>query len=427
MQGDVTRECDERTLAPRTRAGSVALSGLFAVWLSVLGTSVAVGQSGHHHQKAERTSCRTATLACASTATPAFGPDGSLWLAFAAGERVLVARSADLGRTFTPATAVTRESQQLDWGPDARPKIVIHKDDRISVAYAVFKDKAFNGQVYYAYSTDEGRSFAPPRPITSDPESQRFETLALDPDGRLFAAWLDKRNRAPARSKGEKYTGAALAFAWIDGDRNILGEARLAQDNTCECCRLGVAFAGAGKPVLLFRNVFDGMVRDHAVVTFSDAATPGPVMRVSEDDWKTDACPHHGPSLAVSPRGTYHAAWFTGGRVRQGLFYARSEDGGRSFSDPMPVGDAERQAARPSVLAGPRAAWLAWKEFDGESTVLMVMSSRDDGRSWTPAREIARSNGETDHPLLTSNGERAFVSWLTRLDGYRLLPLEEAP
>ena len=56
----------------------------------------------------------------------------------------------------------------------------------------------------------------------------------------------------------------------------------------------------------------------------------------------------------------------------------------------------------------------------------MVMTSRDDGGSWTPAREIARTDGDSDHPLLVTNGERAFVSWLTRKEGYRLLPLDGA-
>ena len=43
------------------------------------------------------------------------------------------------------------------------------------VAFAVFKDKAFNGQVFYSHSSDGGRSFAAPVPITANPESQRFE------------------------------------------------------------------------------------------------------------------------------------------------------------------------------------------------------------------------------------------------------------
>ncbi len=79
-------------------------------------------------------------------------------------------------------------------------------------------------------------------------------------------------------------------------------------DNTCECCRLGLAFAGPGRPVVVFRNIFEGGVRDHAVMTFTDPATPGEVRRVSNDDWQISACPHHGPSLSISPAGTYHVS-----------------------------------------------------------------------------------------------------------------------
>ena len=92
--------------------------------------------------------------------------------------------------------------------------IAVDRQGRIAVAFDIFKDKEFNGQVLFTRSEDGGRSFARPRPITADAESQRFQAVAFDPDGALFAAWLDKRNRAPARARGEKYSGAALAFAW---------------------------------------------------------------------------------------------------------------------------------------------------------------------------------------------------------------------
>jgi hypothetical protein len=59
-----------------------------------------------------------------------------------------------------------------------------------------------------------GLTFASLRPITGDPETRRFEAIAFDPEGALFAAWLDKRKRALARAKGDAYTGASLAFAW---------------------------------------------------------------------------------------------------------------------------------------------------------------------------------------------------------------------
>ena len=96
-------------------------------------------------------------------------------------------------------------------------------------------------------SSDGGQSFAELRPITSNNESQRFAALGLDADGSVFAAWIDKRNRVPAKQEGRKYEGAGLFFASSKDGGAVYAEARLA-DNTCECCRLGLAFAGPAVP-----------------------------------------------------------------------------------------------------------------------------------------------------------------------------------
>lgn len=230
-----------------------------------------------------------------------------------------------------------------------------------------------------------------------------------------------------SRAKDEPYTGASLAFAWSGDEGVTFSDARIAKDRTCECCRLGLAFAGAGRPVVLFRNIFGETTRDHAITTFADPATPGPIYRVSTDDWSIDVCPHHGPSLALGADGSYHVTWFTEGRVRQGLFYARSTDGGRTFSEPMPIGRSERNPSRPYVLVHGDTLWMVWKEFDGEQTTVEMMTSHDGGRSWSAPRTVAQTTDTSDHPLLVSNGARVFLSWMSCADGYRTLPLEDAP
>jgi BNR/Asp-box repeat len=350
-----------------------------------------------------------------------------LWLAWAAGGKVSVAQSLDLGRTFTPPVAVNQESLELDWGPDARPKIAIGRDGRAFVAFAIFKDKAFNGQVFYSRSLDAGRSFAPLQPVTANTESQSFEAIALGADGALFAAWLDKRDRVPAKARNETYVGAALTFTWSKDHGATVSDTRIAQDHTCECCRLGIAFAGPGRPAIVFRNVFGGTVRDHAVMTFADPWTPGPVYRVSVDDWKTDACPHHGPSLAISADGTYHVTWFSNGFARKGTFYVRSADGGRTFSEPMPIGRADRNPSHPYLMAAQDALWLVWKEFDGERTTVPAMISHDNGRTWSTPKVVAEASDASDHPLLVTDGRRVFLSWQAQREGYRLAPLEDVP
>lgn len=400
-------------------------TGLLGIAALALLPGVALGQM--HGQHTSEAACEEPTLRCATKVTPAFDPDGTLWLAWMAGGQVSVASSQDAGRSFSTPTQVTTKRLNLDEGPDARPKIVVDRKGGIALAFSIFRDEAFNGQVLYTRSVDGGNSFAEPKPITANNESQRFEALAVDADGAVFAAWLDKRNRVPAKDAGRKYGGAGLFFASSRDGGVTYSEASLAQDNTCECCRLGLAFAAPGRPVMIFRNIFEGGVRDHAVVTFTDLSTPGEVHRVSNDDWQINACPHHGPSLAVAPNGTYHVAWYTNGKARKGLFYAHSRDEGRTFSAPMALGRTDRGPTRPFVLAGPAGTVVVWKEFDGEKTSVQMMMSHDDGETWSPPRAISSTTDTSDHPLLVSNGRQIYLSWMTKADGYRLTAIEGQP
>jgi len=359
----------------------------------------------------------------AFTATPAFGPDGTLWLARGEADRVEIVKSSDLGKTFSAPVSVTAQPLNMDWGPDSRPQIAVLPDGALVVTYAIFKDKKFNGRVYATRSSDGGTTFAAPTPITPDDTSQRFQATAIDSNGKIFAAWLDKRHAAPALAAGKPYPGAALAFAWSDNG-STFGDTRIAFDNTCECCRLAIAFAGPGRPAVLFRNVFDGTTRDHAVVTFKDPTTPGPLRRVSVDDWKIDACPHHGPSLAIAPDGSYHAAWFTDGAARRGLFYARADNADAPFSEPRALSSPDRQPARPYLLSDGKFLHLVWKEFDGTKSSVKGQVSADSGRTWSEARTVADTDDASDHPLLIAHNGHAYLSWLTKTEGYRLIPLE---
>ncbi len=372
-------------------------------------------------------SCQEPTLACARAASPFFDREGALWLAWSGGGAISVARSTDLGVTFGARTEIARHPGTLDTGPDARPQIVGDDRGNLVVAYAFFRDKQWNAQVNVATSHDNGHTFAPARPVSADPSSQRFPSLSVNADGRIFLAWIDKRLVAAASTSGQKKAGGSIATAWsMDGGSTFSGE-RIAYDDSCECCRIAVALDGRGLPVLVFRAIFPGSVRDHAVLEF--AAPDGAVAthRVANDGWKTDACPHHGPALAISGPGTYHAAWFTQGQARQGTFYARSRDRGVHFTAPRPVGNPKAQPGRAALLARGEHVWLAWKEFDGRRASVMIQDSTDDGLTWSAPGKVAEVTGYSDHPLLVAQAGKVYLSWLTTANGYRLIEVGRTP
>lgn len=394
---------------------------------SLLAAAIAVGSAAQgampSHNAAPGSHCDDAGFACAVEATPAFARDGTLWLAWSSASRVYAARSKDQGGSFTNPVEITRGPAKIDHSADARPQIVVDPAGRVTVGYQVMTDVQFQGEILHAQSADGGRVFSAPRQLSANPAGKRFLSLAPDPGGNIFAAWVDKRDLAAAQAAGRTYAGAAVFGAWSRDGGATFGTPVTIGEHTCECCRVAVDFAGAGRPVVLWRHLF-GKARDHAVATFSAPDVAGPARRVSDDDWEIDACPHHGPSLAVADNGDYHVAWFTASDRRKGLFYARSTDAGASFSAPMPIGASGRQPSRPRLLSHGNELWLAWREYDGTATEVVAMHSVNDGRDWSPPRVVARSASTADHPLLVSDGRTVFVSWLTRAEGYRLLPLK---
>src|SRR5262245_48653095 len=154
------------------------LTTLIAAAAFLVGQGCALAQMQHQH--GSEAACDEPNLECASKVTPVFASDGTLWLAWMAGGRISVASSRDAGKSFSTPVAATPGALNLDWGPDARPKIAIDRKGGIALAFSIFRDKAFNGQVLTTRSDDGGRSFAAARPITGNNESQRFEAIGFD-------------------------------------------------------------------------------------------------------------------------------------------------------------------------------------------------------------------------------------------------------
>jgi hypothetical protein len=367
-------------------------------------------------------SCVSTGLECANAATPFLDADGSLFLAWTAGGVVSVAKSLDLGKSFAPAVVVAEYGKSLDAGGDARPQVVADKSGNVFIAYAFFKDSNWNAQVNIVRSVDGGKTFGQPQSIVSDASSQRFPSLAITPGGSLFLSWIDKRLVAAAKNNGEKRLGGSIAYAFSNDFGKTFQPEKIANENSCECCRIGAAADPKGGVAIIYRAIFSGGVRDHAVQRISELNL-GKIHRVSHDEWKTDACPHHGPSIAISQSGKIHTAWFTQGKVRQGVFYASSNNDGLNFSSPMRLGGADDNISRPYLLAIGKSVWLVWKTFDGEKNSIYLRSSNDEGVTWTSPQVVVSAGGYSDHPLLVRQNDEVFLSWLTRNDGYQLIPL----
>ncbi|MFO1103217.1 MAG: sialidase family protein [Methylocystis sp.] len=374
---------------------------------------------GHHPAPA----CAEAKVDCAMTAVPAFARDGRLWVAFSVGKTVYAAASSDNGKSFSPPTAIaTVGDGVIDAHGDARPKITALNDGALLATYTTRPDKQMIGTIFTARSTDGGKTFSTPQPLLTE-GGQRFDSIVVNRKGRIYAGWLDKTHALKAKAEGKEFAGSGVAFAYSDDGGKTFNGKSILIDHACECCRMSGALDKDGTPVFAWRQVLDGNIRDHVVAKLSADATQATATRVADDDWSINSCPHHGPSIAIDASGAWHVVWFTKGKNRQGLFYARSVDDGKSFSQPEKFGEDARAPGHPTLIAAKDRLYRVWKEFDGTTTTIAMQLSRDNGKSWSAPRMVAQTADASDHPELIAHKGAAYLSWLTHKEGYRLLPL----
>ena len=349
-----------------------------------------------------------------------FDRRGWLWLAKVDNGYLYVSHSEDKGKTFSSAVKVNSVPEKVAADGENRPKIMATKDDHVYVAYTSSLEKPFSGHIRFSRSTNGGKTFSEPVTVNDNREviSHRFEAMAINNRGQIFLAWLDKRDQSAAQKKGQAYAGAAVYYTVSDDGGASFGPNRKVADNSCECCRVAMAIGNDDVPVIFWRHVYGKNVRDHALAKLDGKSQPA---RVSHDNWEVDACPHHGPAISIGGDGTYHLVWFDNAPQRHGLFYARSSDGGKSFSEPLSFGNYDNQAAHPYVLSQGSKVFIVWKEFDGEKSLVYLMHSADGGAAWSKASPIASTVDNSDHPLLIGDGSQVYLSWNTLKEGFRLI------
>lgn len=351
-----------------------------------------------------------------------FAPDGTLLAVAKQGEHVMVYRSSDEGRSWSPPAVVNAQPEAISADGENRPKIAFAADGGLLVSWTHPFPKPNTGSIRFARATD-GQTFSPVQTVHRDSAeiTHRFESLLVMPDNRVILAWIDKRDLEAAKSGKKAYRGAAIyAAVSTDGGRSFQPEYKLA-DHSCECCRVTSAIDADGAPLFMWRHVFEPNERDHALARLKPDGTVESVQRATFDRWKVDGCPHHGPSLVVDERGVRHAVWFNqkdgAGRVFYGRLAAGSDiavEGQRQIGGP--------RAAHADMAVAPGKLAIAWKEFDGERTQLRGLISADGGDNFSEIA-LAATDGASDQARVIRRQDQLFVFWRTEKEGFRLFPL----
>ena len=339
------------------------------------------------------------------------------------GVRVYATSSTDGGATWGEPVRVSTEDDVAM--PHAGPAhIEVGPDGTIYVLYQItltdqsWIDAGFTfgfTSLHLAISEDGGETFLPSAevyatsgPDQADPDllrSKNFESMTVSGDGRVYITWLESRGQTDGA-----WPPSETVITWTD-DGTTFAEPQIIKSDVCPCCATSACFGPDGSVHVMFRDIQDnpgGMtIRDMVMATSGDGgSTWEEPLRVGDDRFEIDSCPHSTSTITTDDEGRIHAAWWTMGGEGPGTYYSVSADGGSTWEEPLLLDGGEWYPATQIkiVVDSDGTPIVAWADPTVEYGAIKYAVIRGG------AAEVA-GLGAGDHPWLASAGGVTALVW----------------
>ena len=268
---------------------------------------------------------------------------------------------------------------------------------------------AYAYHVHVSVSRDGGATWSPsvvPHRDATDTE-HGFLSFAPREAGRMDLVWLDGRATGGG-GHGAGGGAMSLAYTTMAADGR-LGEETIVDARVCDCCQTDAAVS-SGATVVAYRDRSEAEVRDVSVVRLAGGRWSPPVS-VAEDGWRIEGCPVNGPAIAA--RGaTVAVAWFTAAGGTGRVKVAFSRDSGATFGPAAAVDDGRPLGRVDVVLDDGGGALVSWLEHVEDGAALRVRRIGADGvrgpALTVSAGEAGRASG---FPRMAESGGEVTIAW----------------
>ena len=304
----------------------------------------------------------------------------------------------DARRGAFDAPAIVGRVPELSLGMRRGPRIASAGKTLVVAAIGGAQGKGRDGDLLAWRSEDLGASWTGPTRVNKVEGSARegLHTVVGRPDGTLFAAWLDLRNK---RTEIWGATSRNGGVSW-DDDRLVYQNP---ERSVCECCHPSAAFGSDGSLNVMWRNNLEKS-RDLYLVTSRDGGrTFGTARQMGRGHWIFYACPMDGGAVSVGRGGRVEAVWMRDGSIFCNTLEAPERRLGRGV--------------QPWITSNEAGAYTVWLE-------------RRPGRLFLlePGAERPRvlANGASDPVIAASSavGAPVVVAWETIEGGIDAMVLD---
>lgn len=263
--------------------------------------------------------------------------------------------SRDGGKTFTAPVKLNRRASTITVGAERGPKIALGRGGVIHVVWLGHYQKG--GGIWYARSTDGGRTFEPERNIQDVQTGSDSPTVIADTEGNVLVFWLDARTGKDENSP----TAHPILMARSRDDGATFSKNEIVKHDhpglACACCRLEARMGADGNAYIAFRSGYQN-IRDFYLLKGRKDENDFRAVRVSTDNWELEGCPMSGAAFSVNKDGRVLIGWMSQGR----LYWSMSDAGAKNFAPRVPLPAGEGAANYPVALADSQGVLLVWKQ-----------------------------------------------------------------
>ncbi|MGI0073726.1 MAG: sialidase family protein [Nitrosotalea sp.] len=123
------------------------------------------------------------------------------------------------------------------------------------------------------------------------------------------------------------------------------------------------------------------------------------------------------PQLIVSENNVY-VGWVDNNANKFDIFFAKSADGGSSFSTPISLGNISTQGADNMKMIGSDGKIYAiWQSFSSGGSTIYFSKSLDGGNTFGTPAEISEQGKDSAFPQIAVSGAHVYTVWLERTQG----------
>ena len=316
-----------------------------------------------------------------------------------AGTQIAYLYSDDNGLSWSPVQQIEPALQGVIESKQGNDIQIAAVGQQLMISWQTRGEIPGMGPLRVMSSSDGGQHWRQALNPTASEIDQSHHDLAADSLGRFHVVWLDDRDE-------NGYQG--LRYAQTDD----LGQHWQAQqsldDSSCSCCWNRLIGNADGQLHVLYRDM---AFRDMALMQSTNRGQSWQrLSTVGSFNWKFDGCPHNGGGLSQSDTETLHALVWTGAEQQAGLYYLRSADLGKNWTQPHAV--APGTGAFHADIAALDAEQIAmvWDAMGPNGSRVLWSLSADHGVSWSEGAVLSLPDILASHPrlLATESGWLAF-------------------